>query len=177
MSEARKKHGIGLLLPDRFVHSVTEVDPAELKAQGIAGLILDLDNTIVEWQREEMSEEVIGWLQAIKEQGIQLCILSNSFMSDRSIRIAERLEGIAIKKAQKPRRQGFRAAMLKMGTTPAQTAIVGDQMFTDVLGGNRAGIYTIMVQPLHGREFAYTKYVSRPPEKMLLKYFRRRGHL
>ena len=64
-----------------------------------------------------------------------------------------------------------------MGTRPAETAIVGDQMFTDILGGNRAGIYTIMVQPIHRQEFVYTRLVHRPPERFLLNLFKRRGHL
>ncbi len=177
MSHDPQKSGLKLLLPDLFVQSVTEIDLNLLEARGIRGLILDLDNTLVEWQREEMTDEVLGWLASAQDLGFQLCILSNSFLSDRSVRIAERLNAFAIKKAQKPRRQGFRSAMEKMKLTPQQTAIVGDQMFTDVLGGNRAGIFTIMVKPIHGREFAYTRYVSRPPEKFLLKYFRRRGHL
>ena len=67
--------------------------------------------------------------------------------------------------------------MAAMGTLPHNTAIVGDQMFTDIWGGNRAGIYTIMVKPIHPHEFPYTRYVSRPPEKLLLDYFRKRGKL
>jgi uncharacterized protein len=67
--------------------------------------------------------------------------------------------------------------MEAMGTTAETTAIVGDQMFTDILGGNRSGVYTIMVNPIHPREFAYTRFVSRPPERFLLKLFQRRGHL
>jgi predicted HAD superfamily phosphohydrolase YqeG len=67
--------------------------------------------------------------------------------------------------------------MAAMNTAPAHTAIVGDQMFTDILGGNRSGIYTIMVRPLERREFVYTRFVSRPPERLLLRWFRNRGHL
>jgi predicted HAD superfamily phosphohydrolase YqeG len=67
--------------------------------------------------------------------------------------------------------------MEAMQTTPATTAVIGDQMFTDILGGNRSGVYTIMVTPMHRREFVYTRFVSRPPERFLLRLFKRRGHI
>jgi len=103
--------------------------------------------------------------------------MSNSLFSSRSVRIAQRLGATNVGRARKPSRQGFRRALEALGTAPAETAIVGDQMFTDILGGNRAGIYTIMVKQLHHHEFAYTRYVSRPPERLLLRIFKKRGHL
>ena len=171
------KKGLHIFRPDRMIDSVTEIPPEEFKIRGIRGLILDLDNTLVLWQQEEMTEEIMAWLSELQNLGIHLCILSNSILSQRSVRIAERLGISNVRKARKPSTQGFIRAMTAMGTTPETTAIVGDQMFTDIWGGNRAGIYTIMVKPIHHREFAYTKYVSRPPERLLLRYFKRRGHL
>jgi len=160
-----------------MVDSVGEVLATELTAQGIQGVILDLDNTLVRWHQEEMTAEIMVWLQELKSAGMKLCILSNSVLSSRSQRIAERLECSFVRRAAKPNRHGFRKAMQSMGTTPAETAIVGDQMFTDILGGNRSGIYTIMVKPIHAHEFPYTRYVSRPPEKVLLGWFKRKGLL
>jgi HAD superfamily phosphatase (TIGR01668 family) len=163
--------------PHRMVDAVTQIAPEELKGRGIEGLILDLDNTLVLWRKEEMTEEVLAWLQALQQTGIQLCILSNSLFGKRSARMAERLGCHCVRGARKPGRRGFLRAMAEMKTSPARTAIVGDQMFTDILGGNRSGIYTIMVRPLHRREFIYTKFVSRPPERLLLRWFRKRGHI
>lgn len=171
------RKGLLIFCPHRLVESVWQVLPGELKLRGIQGIILDLDNTLVRWQQEEMTEEVTNWLTAVQAEGIKLSILSNSFLSKRSLRIAERLGIPNVGQARKPSRSGFTRAMAAMGTEPATTAIVGDQMFTDIWGGNRSGIYTIMVMPIHHREFAYTRYVSRPPERILLKLFRRRGHL
>ena len=171
------RSGIMLFCPHRSVASVLEVEPEELKARGIRGVILDLDNTLVRWRQEEMTEEVTRWLAQLQAAGLTLCILSNSILSKRSTRIAERLGALNVSKARKPSRQGFHRALAALGTDPGSTAIVGDQMFTDILGGNRAGIYTIMVQPIHHREFLYTRYLHRPPERFLLRLFRRRGHL
>ncbi len=172
-----RRKGLLIFCPHRLVETVWQVTADELLQIGIAGIILDLDNTLVKWQQEEMTEEVTGWLEAIQERKIKLCILSNSMMSKRSETIAAKLNSPYVRHARKPSRVGFEKAMAAMGTVPANTAIVGDQMFTDIWGGNRTGIYTIMVKPIHPREFAYTRYVSRPPEKLLLKYFKRRGNL
>jgi HAD superfamily phosphatase (TIGR01668 family) len=166
-----------IFCPHRMVDSVAEVQAADLMAQGIRGVILDLDNTLVLWHQEEMTAEITAWLEELKAAGLKLCILSNSVLSSRSQRIAERIGCAFVRQAAKPSRQGFRKAMQAMETAPAVTAIVGDQMFTDILGGNRSGIYTIMVKPMHKHEFPYTRFVSRPPEKLLLGWFKRKGLL
>ena len=166
-----------IFCPHRMVESVAQVQAAELTAQGIRGVILDLDNTLVLWHQEEMTAEITAWLEELKAAKLKLCILSNSVLGSRSQRIAERIGCAFVRQAAKPSRQGFRKAMQAMETDPAVTAIVGDQMFTDILGGNRSGIYTIMVKPMHKHEFPYTRYVSRPPEKLLMGWFKRKGHL
>jgi HAD superfamily phosphatase (TIGR01668 family) len=176
-TEPQARRGLRIFCPHRIVDAVTDIDLQELWGRGIRGVILDLDNTLVRWRREEMTPEVVAWLQALKATGFQLAILSNAILSKRSERIAERFGGINIRRARKPRRSGFRRAMEAMGTTPATTAIVGDQMFTDIWGGNRVGIYTIMVKPIAPGEFLYTRYVSRPPERLLLRLFQKQGHL
>lgn len=169
--------GILIFCPHRLVETVWQVTPEELKRQNVEGVILDLDNTLVRWQQEEMAEEVTAWLTSIRKHDLKISILSNSVLSRRSERIAEKLGCPNVRQARKPSRDGFRRAMAAMGTVPENTAIVGDQMFTDIWGGNRTGIYTIMVEPIHEHEFAYTRYVSRPPERTLLKWFKRKGLL
>ena len=176
-NEKSQRGGLLIFCPHRMVDSVTHITPAQLRERGMEGVILDLDNTLVLWRKEEMTDEVVAWLQALKDAGLKLCILSNSVLSRRSERIADRLGCPNVRRARKPSRSGFRRAMEAMGTTPVTTAIVGDQMFTDILGGNRMGLYTIMVKPIHRGEFAYTRYVSRPPERLLLRWFRNKGHL
>ena len=177
--EAKQGHpprrGILIFCPHRLVDTVWQITPKELKQQNIEGIILDLDNTIVKWRQEKMTGEVENWLKSLQEENLRLCILSNSPIGNRSERIATRLNCAFVRHARKPARSGFRRAMSAMSTTIETTAIVGDQMFTDILGGNRVGIYTIMVKPINKSEFPYTRFVSRPPEKLLLKYFKKNG--
>ncbi len=171
------KRGLRLLCPDLMVESVTQINPQLLLKRGIKGVILDLDNTLVLWHREDITEETLQWLETLKSAGLKLCILSNSIWSLRSERIAERLQCPNVRQAKKPSRGGFLRALKAIDTTPQATAMVGDQMFTDILGGNRMGIYTIMAAPIHPKEFAYTRYISRPPERLLLRHFRRNGQI
>lgn len=176
-TEGIPRTGLMVFCPHRLVRSVVEIKVEELQSRNIQGVILDLDNTLVRWQKEEMTEEVTAWLETLKSSGIRLCILSNSILGKRSERIAARLGCSNIRLARKPSARGFRRAMEALDATAASTAIVGDQMFTDIWGGNRAGIYTIMVHPIHRREFLYTRFISRPPERLLLRWFRKKGRL
>lgn len=171
------KKGWHVFCPDLVVDYVTQISPSDLTMRGIKGLILDLDNTLVLWQKEQIHHDVLHWIETVKKEGIKLCILSNSILGKRSERIAALLGCSNVRKARKPSRSGFHRAMAFMGTTPSVTAIVGDQMFTDIWGGNRAGLFTIMAKPIHHKEFIYTRYISRPPERFLLGWFRRRGKL
>src|SRR5579875_590487 len=175
--EIGERKGILRFCPHRYVRSVLDVAPQELWERGFRGVILDLDNTLVRWQKEEIEAELANWIESLKQLGIRICLLSNSLRTGRSQRIARRFGIEAVGWARKPSRSGFRRALEALGTSPAETVIIGDQMFTDIFGGNRMGLYTIMVQPLHPHEFLYTRFVSRPPERLLLWYFRRRGHL
>jgi HAD superfamily phosphatase (TIGR01668 family) len=171
------RRGLLLFCPHRMADSVLEIDVEQLKAKGIEGVILDLDNTLVRWAREELTEEILAWIDSLRKADIKFCLLSNSVLSRRVERVAAIFRCPNIRKARKPRADGFHRAMKTMNTTPATTAVIGDQMFTDILGGNRVGIYTIMVKPMSKGEFVYTRYVSRPPERFLLRLFQKRGHL
>lgn len=177
MENIPARRGLHVFCPHRTVGAVTDIDMGDLRKHDIKGIILDLDNTLVRWRQEEMTDEVIEWLSSLQAQGFKLCILSNSILSRRSERIANRLGCSFVRKARKPSRRGFHKAIAAMGTTISTTAIIGDQVFTDIWGGNRVGIYTILVKPMHSREFVVTRYVHRPPERLLLRYFRRRGHI
>lgn len=171
------RRGLLLFCPHRIAESVLEIEVEQLKARGIEGVILDLDNTLVRWAREELTDEILAWIDSLRKAEIKFCLLSNSVLSRRVERVAEIFGCPNIRKARKPRADGFHRAMKTMNTTPATTAVIGDQMFTDILGGNRVGIYTIMVKPMSKGEFVYTRYVSRPPERFLLRLFQKRGHL
>jgi HAD superfamily phosphatase (TIGR01668 family) len=157
-----------LFIPDRYVESITEVEVVELRERGIEGIILDLDNTLVVRDTLEMEEGIRAWLERAKGVRLKLCINSNSDQRDRVQAIGRELAIPQLAWASKPRRWGFRRAMQVMGTLPQATAVIGDQLLTDVLGGNRLGLYTILVRPLSGDEFLTTR-LNRRLERWLLR--------
>lgn len=171
-----KKRGVQMLCPHRYCHGVAEVSIEDLQREGIDTVLLDLDNTLVPWQKRDMTEEVRGWLVALKEAGMKLYLVSNTRHGKRIDALSEELGIPHVRGAWKPRKKGFLHAMKELGSDPSKTVIIGDQMFTDVLGGNRLGLYTVMVRPLARREFMGTK-ISRAAERVFLSWFRRKGHL
>lgn len=155
------------LTPQHYTESVFQIDVKLLKEKQIRGLIIDIDNTLVEWDKKYASDAVKSWLQKLQEAGFSICLVSNN-TEDRVVVFNEALKLPAIHRARKPRRSPFRKAMEIMGTTPETTAVIGDQLFTDVLGGNRLGLFTVLVVPLEGREFWWTTLV-RKVERHVLK--------
>jgi uncharacterized protein len=173
----RRRNKLDLLRPDRYCKSgVTEVSVEDLRRAGIEAVLLDLDNTLVAWQRSEIPDSVLDWLTQLRNAGIKLYLISNTRFGRRLMMLSERLGIPYVRRAWKPRRRGFMEAMERLGVDPEHTAMVGDQMFTDVLGGNRLGLYTVMVKPMARREFIGTK-VSRLFERAALAWFTRRGEL
>lgn len=156
-----------LLRPDLYVESLNQIPLVDLRKRGIKGLIIDLDNTITEWNRDMVHPEITRWLSALPEHGIGVCLVSNNG-EQRVNKVANSLGIACVFKAGKPRRRAFRQAMSLMGTKQDNTAVIGDQIFTDVLGGNRLGLYTILVVPLNRREFVGTRLV-RQVERLVLK--------
>jgi uncharacterized protein len=160
--------------PSAFAPSLPDIDLDDLQACGIAFLILDLDNTITQWQRLEIPDKVAEWIAQAADRGMKLCIASNTRNTRRLNDISGRLGIPALSRALKPRKKGFSEAMKLMSAEQARTAVIGDQLLTDIFGGNRAGLYTILVAPMHPREFIGTK-ISRLFEWTLLYWFRRKG--
>ncbi|AEW05092.1 HAD superfamily (subfamily IIIA) phosphatase, TIGR01668 [Sulfobacillus acidophilus DSM 10332] len=151
---------IRLLKPRLFVQSIYDLDLAGLVGRGIRGLILDLDNTLVGWNQPHAPRELLDWFQRVQQQGIKTYIVSNNW--EARVTAFSRLVGVAgIAKAAKPRRWAFRQAMAAMGTEHETTAVIGDQIFTDILGGNRLNLFTILVHPMDSREFWTTRIVRR----------------
>ncbi len=146
------------LRPSTQVPTIYDIDLDALRARGIRGVILDLDNTIVPWGSREVGPRLPGWIAAARAADLRLCIVSNNAGS-RVTSIASRLGLPVVTWALKPRRRAIRRALLVMGTTPDATALVGDQLFTDILGGNRLGLHTILVRPQGQREFILTRLV------------------
>lgn len=161
------------LCPDLYVKSVVEIDLDSLQKKGYTTLLIDLDNTLLSWRAKEISSDVVAWVGRARELGYKMEIISNT-LRRRVHRFADflRIPGTSV--ALKPRKQVFLEAIGRMNSKPEETAVIGDQLFTDVLGGKRAGLFTILVSPVDHREL-FTTELARIPERWLLGYFRKRG--
>jgi HAD superfamily phosphatase (TIGR01668 family) len=149
-----------LLAPRHRVRSVAALTPPRLRAWGIEALMLDLDNTLVPWGEAAVPPEVTAWLATLRRAGIPACLVSNN-LSGRVRRAATLLDLPVAVGRFKPSAAKLRRALTIMGTAPARTAMVGDQVFTDVLAGNRLGVPTILVAPLSPREPLRVRLVRR----------------
>ena len=177
LSPASRRRGRMIFCPQLYCKSdVTQIDVQALKRSGINAVLLDLDNTLTEWQNHQIPQNILDWIEGLKSAGIKLCLVSNTRFGKRLKSVSEELKIPFVRRAFKPRKKGFQNAMIELGSSPANTVMIGDQMFTDVLGANRVGIYTIMVKPLGRREFFGTK-ISRAFELIFLYFYRRGGHI
>ncbi|WP_345788111.1 YqeG family HAD IIIA-type phosphatase [Desulfotomaculum copahuensis] len=166
---------MALLYPKQYVSSLFDVDPDDLLRRGIRGILFDLDNTIVPRDVSRCPREITAWLEKLKQHGFKICIVSNN-NTQRVRLVADALAVPAVCHAIKPLKRPFRRAMELMGTGPHETAIIGDQIFTDILGGNRLGLYTVLVSPLPGREFWATRLFNRRMEKFVLSRLKKRSY-
>lgn len=164
-----------MLRPAEYRNSIFEINLDKLRQQGKRAIILDLDNTLVRWNDPDPTPGLLTWLDAVRAKGLQPCIVSNN-SGPRVSEFAARIGIPFVPKASKPRRKGFREAMERLGVKPTETVVVGDQIFTDILGGNRSGAYTILVVPIDPREFIGTRFV-RILERRVLNYLNRQGLL
>ncbi len=155
-----------LLIPDQHLNNIFEIDTGYLKSLGIKGIITDMDNTLVSWSDRTVYPQLVDWFAGLKSEGFKLFIVSNN-SKDRGGKLAREVDIPAIWYAVKPRRRAFRKALEQMGLTPGETAVVGDQIFTDVLGGNRLGLHTILVTPISEKEFFWTKLTRMVERKVL----------
>ncbi|MBC8102765.1 MAG: YqeG family HAD IIIA-type phosphatase [Cytophagales bacterium] len=160
-----------LLTPDRLVRHVSDISPALLAEQfGVRAVICDLDNTLAEWHSEKIATEVAGWIAALKKTGIGVCIASNTRNLRRLERVAGAMEVLHVPgNAGKPGVSGLKHALSLLDAHPGEAAMVGDQLFTDIVAGNRLGLYTVLVNPLAPHEFFATKFISRNLERLILR--------
>lgn len=162
--------------PHGFYESVLDIRPEELIRRGITLLLADLDNTLVPYKTPLPTQELKRWREDLEAGGVELFLLSNSRKPGRPKRFADALGIDFVGHAGKPKRGGYRKAMERTGRIPAQTAIVGDQIFTDILGGKWAGITTLLVRPIRlaGNPGRYIRYWVETPFRLVAQ---RRGKL
>jgi HAD superfamily phosphatase (TIGR01668 family) len=156
------------LKPDARFGRVTEITPSLLRAQGVEGLILDLDNTLALWNGPEPAPGVAAWLGELGRNGVRRVVLSNNVPA-RVEAFGARVGVSALSRAGKPRARAFARALAVLGTAPERTAVVGDRLFMDVWGGNRAGLRTFLVAPVDRRELWATRLVRGLEEALVAR--------
>ncbi|WHZ01812.1 YqeG family HAD IIIA-type phosphatase [Neobacillus sp. YX16] len=160
-------------LPDEHVKSILDIHPEDLKKRGVKGIITDLDNTLVEWDRPNATPELVKWFEQIKKHNILVTIVSNN----NEMRVKEFSDPLQIPfifQARKPMVRAFNKALSQMGIKKEEAVVIGDQLLTDVLGGNRSGFHTILVVPVAQTDGFFTKF-NRFAERRILNWFRRKG--
>ena len=158
-------------IPQGVYPRITDLDPAALARRGVKLVLADLDNTLVPYKATEPPPELVAWKQALEAEGIILYLLSNSRKPGRAQAFAQKL-GIPFQgHSGKPRKAGYLRAMERMGARPEETVMVGDQIFTDTLGANNAGVTPLLVQPIRlaGNPFRYVRYAIETPFRALGK--------
>lgn len=155
--------------PTKAIGSIYELPVEALKADGIKGIIFDIDNTLVPYDEAEPTAEIIAFFTHLKELGFKITLLSNN-TEDRVIKFNERLKVLALHNAQKPLSKSFIKALQMMKCEKHEVIIVGDQVFTDVYGGNRAGMATYLVTPISDKDEWQTKIKRGLERKVLSQY-------
>ncbi|MHB9134513.1 MAG: YqeG family HAD IIIA-type phosphatase [Armatimonadota bacterium] len=158
--------------PHHTVRCVEELDCHALAARGIRGVMLDLDNTLTNYRCQRVTPEVEAWIEQLREAGLHACVVTNARTICRVQPVAERLGLPMVTAAYKPFAAGFKRGMSVMGTTPGTTAMVGDLMTMDICGGNKLGIFTVLVEPRSKGEALPTRVFQRPFEWFLRRIFK-----
>ena len=139
-------------LPKLIAQSLTDLSPELLRARGIRLLMLDFDNTIVPYTTCVPTEEMRQWFRQMEQTDIILCVVSNS-RKDRVPRFCRENGLGCVTHAWKPFPKGIRECLARYDIPPSQAALVGDQIFTDTLGANCAGVMSILVKAIDNHNF------------------------
>ncbi len=135
-------------LPKLLINTVTELTPEFLKSRGVELLMLDFDNTIVPYTTSVPTQEMAQWLEKMQRSDIRLCVVSNS-KRERVKCFCQEYGLDCITHAKKPFSRGIRQCLTQFEKEPGKCALAGDQIYTDTLGSNCAGVQSILVRAIH----------------------------
>lgn len=158
------------IYPKQYLNSVKDISIDFLNKNNIKGIILDVDNTLINLDKK-MPEGIEQWVENMKRSGIKLCIVSNSNKKEKVAGVAKKIDVPYIFFAKKPLKSGFLRAQKILEIKPENIAAVGDQIFTDVIGANRCKMFSILVKPIEEeRDYLITR-IKRPIEKMIVNKY------
>ena len=164
---------MSLFLPNEYVKNVYHIQPEELKNRGVKGIITDLDNTLIEWDRPNATPQLEEWFAKMKEHDIQVTVVSNN-NEQRVKDFADPLGIPFIHSARKPLVRAFKQALMKMNLRAEEVVVIGDQVLTDVLGGSRVGLHTILVVPVAKTDGFMTRF-NRKIERRIMRNMKKKG--
>lgn len=147
---------MSLVRPWRRERAITDVDVDELAATGVRCVLFDRDNTVVPRDTGVAPEPVMDWICRVREAGIALCMVSNNFHSQQVEASAAELGCAVVHHAMKPAPFAVRRALALVDVDASEAVLIGDQVFTDVMAGNLAGVRTILVEPQSTSDLWYT---------------------
>ena len=158
-------------MPDLYLDDIYCISADMLKAKGIKAVLLDIDNTLVTYDDPLPTEGVLNWLASLNNAGISAAFISNNH-KDRVELFNSELKFFATWDSKKPSGKCYKAAMKHLGTDVTNTAVIGDQVFTDVWSARRLGLYSILVKPIKDKTSLFFKS-KRALEKPILKRYAR----
>ena len=158
-----------IFYPKGYFNKVSEISLEYLKQNNINGLILDVDNTLIDYYKN-ISEETIKWVNNLKDKGIKMYILSNSNKKEKVKEVASKLGLEYTYFGMKPLKRGFKKAKKMLNLENNAIAAIGDQIFTDVIGSNRMKMFSILVEPIKEKDIFIT-VLKRPIENYIKRQY------
>ncbi len=158
---------MGVFTATRYIAAIQQIEVSWLLEQGIRCVLMDRDNTCVPRDRKTAPEEVLAWIDAVHAAGITTCLVSNNFHGKQVERSARELGSDVVHHAMKPAPFAVRKALRRMGVEAHEAILIGDQVYTDVVAGNLAGVRTILVRPQSNTDLWYT-HIMRVGERLIL---------
>ena len=161
---------MALFKPGMRIGKMIDLTPEMLRSAGIKALLLDIDNTMTTHNNPIPADGVQEWIDSMKSQGFMLMVVSNN--NGERVRKFSGLLGLEFEgSAMKPLPVGFRRACERLGVRPKETAVIGDQIFTDILGGNLLGAYTVMTEVYEPEPMLFFKF-KRACERFIMKFWK-----
>ena len=157
------------IYPKHYCENIITITPEFLKENDIRALILDVDNTLLDFDLK-IVDGLKDWHEDMKKNDIKCIILSNSNKTTKVKMVADLLGINYIKFAMKPLKRGFKKAQKELNLPNENIAVVGDQIFTDVIGANSSKMHSILVEPLAEKDLWMTRF-KRPIEELVIKKY------
>ncbi len=162
----KDKNAINLVIPNSYQKNIFEINYKQLKENGYINLIFDIDNTIMPVNDTYVTDELKEFINKLKKE-FNICLVSNNSL-ERVNPIKEKLKVLVISNANKPQKEAFDKSLKMLKSTKKNTVMIGDQMLTDIVGGNKYGLYTILVEPFK-KKYDIKTGTSRILQNILMK--------